>query len=98
MIALKVKEIRDNELVLVSKDSRIFTVKISFMNLYFPKVGDLLQIDEKLLDRNSEYFCPPYTFGSLDSIYGRDMTAIPESDLLYIKSGTDIIKLKRLYG
>ena len=59
-----------------------------------PKVGDVLYVNEKLLDSSSYLF----SFGPLVSKFGKNMTSTKDPDLIVLAMGDEKKYLKRYYG
>ena len=62
------------------------------------KIGDCIYISEELLDPKFEGYSTSYTFGSLDSKYGKSNIEIRDIDVIKIETDHKEIYLKRLYG
>lgn len=93
MIKLIIKEIKDNKYTLIGKE-KIYTLDMLLYDINeFPKVGDYLIINEKLLDGSNTL----YSFGALVSSYGRIVDENSE-DLICLIINDKKIYLKRLYG
>ena len=58
-----------------------------------PEVGDELFVSRELLTENASY-----TFGSLESKYGKENVELGDQDVIKVRSGEKEIVLKRLYG
>lgn len=60
--------------------------------------GDYICIAEELLNPKYEGYSTSYTFGSLESIYGKENILINDIDIIKVIIDEKEIYLKRLYG
>lgn len=97
MVKLKiVKEGTFNKYHFINVDTEEKTALIlEFYGVSKPTVGDIIAIDEKLLDPSYEGFCQPYAFKLCEN-----RVSMPKNDAEYIalKSGKFSYVLKRIYG
>ena len=70
---------------------------LEFYEMDLPKVGDVLVLADKLLDRRSRDFVQPYAFTPTteEEVKARN---IDREDLAGLNTGNKNIILKRLYG
>lgn len=95
MEKLKVIGVRQyGEYLLQNEKSEIISLILEFYGVENPNINDLLFINEKLLDRSSEYFVQPYAFTLYDE---NDVRMIEEDIAGMVKDGKHIA-LKRVYG
>lgn len=91
-----ISEISNNDYVLLGENDALYVVTLCFQDVDAPKVGDKLLIDINLLDKDSQSYSPPYTFGKIDSEYGNSEKI--KENFIYIKSKDKTIEYKRLFG
>ena len=60
--------------------------------------GDLIKLNILLLNSNWEGYSDSYNFGSIDSIFGKNILSEKDVDLIKIKTKENVFMLKRLYG
>lgn len=95
MEKLKVIGVRQyGEYLLQNEKGEIISLILEFYGVENPNINDLLIINEKLLDRSSEYFVQPYAFTLYDE---NDVRMIEEDIAGMVKDGKHIA-LKRVYG
>lgn len=76
-----------------------YTLGIEFFDIEEkPKVGDCIYMSKELLDTKYDGYSNNYTFGSLESEYGKKNISIGDIDVIKLKIGHNEIYLKRLYG
>ena len=63
-----------------------------------PEVGDYISFSEKLLNPSYPGYSTNYTFGNLDSKYGKKDIMPTDIDVIKIETLEKEISLKRLYG
>lgn len=101
MKKLKIVEINDANYTLIDDEEKTYNLVIDFLDIErLPKENDIIIINEKLLDKKYEDYCFMYTFGNLDSKYGRNKDTLEEVETLRIiyKDDNKEVMLKRLYG
>lgn len=91
---------KDNYLyTLEDKDNKQYILNIEFQDIEInPNINNYIYLSEKLLDKNYKEYSSMYTFGLLDSIYGRKITNDNSPDIIRIDTKEKSIYLKRLYG
>lgn len=96
ILSLKIKEIKEyNEYILQDMTTKQkHSLVLEFYKLNNPKVGDVLLLDESLLNRNSKNFSQPYAFEKLDN----EEKNISENDLACLVCKDKKYILKRIYG
>lgn len=86
MEKVKIINITDQIYTLENEDKNIYKKAFQFMNTkYIPNIGDIITIDESILEENNIY-----TFGD---IYNKN-----KEDIIKIDSNNSIIYLQRYYG
>ena len=101
MKKLKILTINDASYTLIDDEEKIYNLVIDFLSVNrLPKENDIIIIDERLLDKEYEDYCFMYTFGDLDSKYGRNKDTLQEAETMRIIYNDDSKEdlLKRLYG
>ncbi len=95
----KIKEIDFKRLIILDQENKEYEIWISFHGFKEEiKPGNLIKMDRNLLNEEYEGYAKVYNFGPLDSKYGRKIIDKEDEDLIKIKIGTKVFKLKRLYG
>lgn len=98
MRKLKIIKIDNYNYELQDSNNKIYNLILEFMDInVFPKVNDYLYISKNLLDKKYKEYSIMYSFGSLDSEYGRKIDK-DSPDIIGLESDNNIIYLKRLYG
>lgn len=94
-VSLKIKRINKfNEYILQDvKTKKKHRLILEFYGIN-PKVGDLIMINEKLLDPKSEHYIQSYAFEKLGEIENN----LDETDLAGLMSNDKKYVLKRMYG
>ncbi len=92
MEKLKIIKIENFNYTLLDKDNNEYKLRIEFNGL-IPKLNDFIYMDKYLLKENILL-----SFGSLDSIYGKDLININDKEIISIVSGNKKKYLKRFYG
>ena len=99
MEKLTIKEVDNNIYRLEDSDNKKYKIILEFQNIEeLPTIGDTIYISEELLNKNYEEYSTFYTFGPLDSIYGRSIDDEKNPDLIRVDINNKSIYLKRLYG
>ena len=100
MIHLQITKINKWQYTLTDiQTNRNYVHSFEFSGLKRPlEVGDQIIMHKELLDVNYAEYSNHYTFGSINEIYGREITSTANIDAIGIKQGKDIISLKRFYG
>ncbi len=99
MVRLKILEIDDFIYKLEDEQNKTYTMNLEFFDIDEElKVGDYINISPKLLDIRYEGYSTNYTFGSVDSEYGKKFITPDDIDLIKLEINQKEIFLKRLYG
>ena len=99
MILLKIENINKNLYTLKDEEDITYELVLKFLDLNVtPVVGDSISISEELLREDYEGYSTFYTFGSLDSTYGKANISLTDIDVIKLNVGNKTIFLKRLYG
>lgn len=87
------------EYILKDDDNNNYIFNIEFQDVdILPQVGDYIYMSKELLNKNYKEYSNTYTFGSLDSIYGRTINNENNPDIIKIDINNKSFYLKRLYG
>ncbi len=97
------------KLEIIDKNDYIFRLKDNNEKLYILNleildveeeinVGDYISISAELLNPRYAGYSTSYTFGSLESKYGKDKIKLNDIDVIKIEIEDKEIYLKRLYG
>lgn len=91
---------KDNYLyILEDKSHKQYQLNLEFQDInIIPNINDYIYISEKLLDKNYNEYSTMYTFGALDSTYGRNIDNENNPDIIKIELKDNSKYLKRLYG
>ena len=100
MVTLKVTQVRKfNEYVLHDEKTNFtYNFVLEFQDVDAPKYGDVLLFNEDLLNPQSECYSHSYSFGAIDSPYGKSKAKIDPKELIGLHTTKDNIILKRIYG
>lgn len=100
MVRLNVIEIHDRNFVLEANETKErFEFQIKFFDI--PKevvVGDVLMVNEVLLDKNYKEYSKKLQFGALDEPYGRKIDSRDHKDLICVIKDGQEYWLKRFFG
>ena len=80
-----------------SKSKHEIHLKFFNYNINLNK-GDLIKLNIQLLDANWEGYSDSYNFGSIDSIYGKNISSEEDVDIIKIITKDNVFMFKRLYG
>lgn len=76
-----------------------YILNIEFLDIeQKPKTGDYIYIHDELLNPQYEGYSLNYTFGRIESKYGKQKIEVDDIDLIKIVVSNKGIMLKRLYG
>lgn len=81
-----------------TKDKKEYSFIMQFICDYTPKVGDNFYIHDSLLYPGYAEYSKMYTFGDLDSKYGRAIKDENDVNLISIVQDKKRYDLKRVYG
>lgn len=99
MVSLEIEKINKNLYKLKDNNENIYEVALKFLDIdIVPNVGDIIYMNEQLLSDNYEGYSSFYTFGSLESIYGKANVSLGDIDVIELCSTGRTLYLKRLYG
>ena len=81
------------------ENDKNYTLNLEFLDLNEEvKVGDYICINDQLLDKNYDGYSTSYTFGGLESKYGKTNILMDDVDVIKVGINDKEIFLKRLYG
>ena len=99
MVELK---IIDNEKYIYNqedKNEKKYILNLEFLDINEkPKKGDYIYINSELLNKQYDGYSTSYTFGSLESKYGKENISMDDVDVIKVVISGMEIYLKRLYG
>ena len=99
MIKLKIVNIDGYQYYLEDEDKRNYIFNLEFLDVEDGiKVGNFINISAELLNPRYAGYSTNYTFGSLESKYGKDKIKLNDIDVIKIETEDKEIYLKRLYG
>ena len=84
---------------LMDEEMKEYTLSLDFFDIEDEvQVGNIIYVNEELLNPKYEGFSTSYTFGSLDSQYGKENIQLDDIDVIKLVIDEKEIYLKRLYG
>lgn len=100
---IKLEILEKSNYIFKFKDDKnnIYSLNLEFFDIEEePKVGDYIYMSAELLNQKYAGYSTNYTFGDLDSKYGKENLSLNDIDVikLEIKDSNKEIYLKRLYG
>lgn len=99
MVKLKINRESEYMYILTNEQGKAYVFNLEFRDIEKqPQTGDYIFMNEMLLDKTYEGYSSMYTFGSLDSVYGRKNLPLEDIDVIKIVIEDVEIYLKRLYG
>ena len=99
ILKLIIKDINGYEYIFEDEYNNEFKFNFEFLDIEKPlQIKDELDINSELLNPEYEGYSTNYTFGSLDSIYGRNNLSLDDIDVIKVVTDKKEIYLKRLYG
>lgn len=99
MIKLEIISRNNYEYEVKDESGKTYILNLDFFDIQEkPTGGDCIYISEELLDSQYDGYSTSYTFGGLDSIYGKENIEINDIDVIKLIINKNEIYLKRLYG
>ena len=98
---VKLMIINKNEYLYSLKDERNndYELNLEFLDVEEkPQIGDYICMSAELLNTRYAGYSTNYTFGKMDSKYGRENLSLTDIDVIKIENTDKEIYLKRLYG
>lgn len=84
---------------LEDKNEKKYVLNLEFFDINEkPKKGDYIYINGELLNKEYDGYSTSYTFGSLESQYGKASISMDDIDVIRVVINGMEIYLKRLYG
>jgi hypothetical protein len=99
MIKLEIIDIENYLYKIKDEENIIYTLNIEFLDLMKKlQVGDCIYLSSELLNKNYEGYSTSYTFGDLNSQYGKKDIQLTDADVIKLEMRDSETYLKRLYG
>lgn len=99
MIKLEVFNKSDYIYNLKDENGNNYILNLEFFDIKEkPKIGDYIYLCAELLSQKYDGYNTSYTFGSLESKYGKENISIDDVDVIKVVINKKEIYLKRLYG
>ena len=99
MVRLKISEIDDYIYKLIDDNKKIYIFNLEFIDIKKDiKEGDFIIMPAELLNPKYEGYSTNYTFGEMDSIYGKNNLDINSTDVIMVETSDENKYYKRLYG
>ena len=99
ILKLRIIEINGYNYEVVDQTGQRYKLNLEFMDvLEQPKEDDYIIMEECLLNPEYEKYSHSYTFGPLDSKYGKENITQADPDQIVIIVDNEEVVLKRLYG
>ncbi len=84
---------------LVDVENKNYIFNFEFYDIeQLPTSGDYIYISNELLNPNSKEYSDFYSFGDVNSSYGRKITSDNDRDIIVLEINNKKIYLKRFYG
>jgi hypothetical protein len=99
VVKLRIVEIEGYEYELLDINNQRYKFNLEFIDIFEqPKVDDFIVMDECLLNPRYAGYSTSYTFGPMDSKYGKENVTQADPDFVVLIVDDEEIVLKRLYG
>lgn len=100
MVKLIVRKIEDTKYTLEREiTNELYEFNLTFFDLKKDvEVGDVIGMNEELLNPNFEEYSKSYYFGPIDQAYGREVKNPDDIELIAIEQGAITTVLKRFFG
>lgn len=99
MVELKIIDNEKYIYNLEDKNEKKYILNLEFLDINEkPKKGDYIYINSELLNKQYDGYSTSYTFGSLESKYGKENISMDDVDVIKVVISGMEIHLKRLYG
>lgn len=99
VIRLTIEKINGFEYILEDEYHHVYTFNLEFLDLEKSlQERDEIDMNAELLNPKYEGYSTSYTFGSLDSAYGKNNLPLDDIDVIKVATDEKEIYLKRLYG
>lgn len=95
MVLLKITNINNYAYTLIDSNNKSYKLIFEFVGNKTPKVDDVIQIDERLIDCNSIEFCQPYRF---ELSTQSPKLVFNNKDFIIIKQNDKFLVYERKYG
>ena len=81
------------------EEGKPYNINLDFLDIEKkPEIGEYIFFNEELLNPRYDGYSTSYTFGSLDSKYGKNNISLDDVDVIKLVMEEKEIYLKRLYG
>ena len=81
------------------EEGKPYNINLDFLDIEKkPEIGEYIFFNEELLNPRYDGYSTSYTFGSLDSKYGKNNISLDDVDVIKFVMEEKEIYLKRLYG
>lgn len=99
VVKLRIIEINGYNYELLDQSGQRYKLNLEFIDLFEdPKEDDFIVMDDCLLNPRYKNYSHSYTFGPLDSEYGKEKVTQADPDQIVIIVDEEETVLKRLYG
>lgn len=99
MVKLEIVDRQDYTYTLKSNKGKEYTFNLEFIDVCDAlNVGDYIYMKEELLNPKYVGYSVMYTFGDLESKYGKPNISKNDIDVIMLEMGTKLVYAKRLYG
>ena len=99
VVKLRIVEINGYNYELLDPNGQNYKLNLEFIDVFdIPQENDYIIMEDCLLNPRYEKYSHSYTFGPLDSKYGKENVNQADPDQIAIIVDDEEIVLKRLYG
>lgn len=99
MVKLRIVNKNNYEYKLEDEEKKTYNINIEISETGIkPQIDDYIYISNELLNPRYSGYSTSYTFGNLDSKYGKESINLADIDVIRIITNEKEIYLKRLYG
>ncbi len=99
VVKLRIVEIDGYSYELLDSNNQRYRLNLEFVDIFEqPNEDDFIVLDDCLLNPNYKEYSTSYTFGPIDSKYGRENVTQADPDFAVLIVDDEEIILKRLYG
>ncbi len=99
IVKLRIVEINGYNYELLDQSGERYKLNLEFIDVFDqPKENDFIVMEDCLLNSSYEKYSHSYTFGPLDSVYGKENVTQADSDFAVLIVDDEEIPVKRLYG
>ena len=99
VVKLRIVEINGYNYEVLDQSGQSYKLNLEFIDVFDqPKENDYIVMEDCLLNPRYEKYSSSYTFGPLDSKYGKENVTQADPDQISIIVDDEETVLKRLYG